>query len=209
MNIVSNNCFGGFIYKYANLKYENPFIWTAILGSSLETLLFNYDNIDFSNIYLHDVSGHYGYNLVVDDKLDVKFWSHYKYDANANKPYKKGDSIYSNNIGEYILNTYRKRLQRMTKPPVFVLYWWKGLSTGTADYWKTPPPTDDIEYLSKLLDKEFPYRTLIIGPYQEFDKFIGNNVTFLYDSNTWFPTRSPAFAAKNRLQEIMAFVSET
>ena len=123
MNIISNNCFGGFLYKYAGMKYENPFIWTAINGSSLLEILFNYDSIDFSKIFLHDVSGHHSYNLVIDDKLDVKFWSHYKYDSNAQVPYKNGDSIFSADIGKYILDTYSKRLARMKETPVFAVYW--------------------------------------------------------------------------------------
>ena len=209
MNIISNNCLGGFIYKYAGLQYENPFIWTAFNGSSLEYILFNYDTINFSKIWLHDVSRHHGYNLVIDDKLDMKCWSHYKYDPTAATPIKRGDSIYSNNIGQYILDTYTKRLSRMKTAPIFVLYWWKGLSTGTPEYWKTAPPTNDYQYLTALISQKFPYKTLILCPYKSLDHFHGSGVTCLYEDNCEFPRRSPAFAAKKRLDDIISFANET
>lgn len=209
MNIIANNCIGGFIYKYSEQAYCNPFIWTAIYGNSLETLLLNYDSINFSNVYLHDVSGWKDYNLVVDNKLDVKFWGHYKYDPNALTPTKRGDSIYSKDIENFILSSYIKRLARMTEEPTFILHWWIGMSSGTPDYWRTPIPSDDKQYLQYIIETPKKYKTLIFHPYKDIGNGNQANTKFLYDEMCLFPKRSPAFVAKSRLKEILQFVNET
>ena len=207
MNIISNNCLGGFIYKYAKCSYGSPFIWTAIYGSSLEQIIFNYDSINFNDVWLHDVSGRKTYNLVIDNKLDVKFWSHYKYDANSINPQKRGDSIYCANIEQYIVSTYTKRRLRMVEPPVFILHWWLGMSTGTPDYWKGSPPTNDFQYLRQLCHTPNKYKLLVYHPYKDFADGSLGNTKWVYEDLCAFPKRSPAFVAKKRLDEILSYVN--
>lgn len=52
MNIISNNCLGGFFYKFNNIQFNNPFIWSAILTDSMYYLIKNYDTINFNNFEL-------------------------------------------------------------------------------------------------------------------------------------------------------------
>ena len=209
MNIIANNCIGGFIYKYSNQPYGNPFIWTALYGTSLETIIFNYDSINFNDVWLHDVNGKRNYNLVIDNKLDCKFWSHYKYDPTTEVPEKRGDSIYIKHVEDFILNTYRKRLQRMTMPPIFILHWWIGMSTGTADYWKTSPPKNDFIYFSNFIHRPTKYKLLILHPYKEVGDMKFNKTLCIYDELCLFPKRSPACIAKKRISDIMQYINET
>jgi len=47
MNIISNNCLGGFIYKdFLQIKYENPFIFSLMDYDDFLYLLENYETID-------------------------------------------------------------------------------------------------------------------------------------------------------------------
>lgn len=207
MNVIGNNCIGGFIYKYANIPYSNPFIWTGIYGSSLEYILTHFNSINFSNAYLHDVSGNYDYNVVIDNKLDVSFWRHYKYSPSAGYQQIINDAIYSNDIGNFILNTYRKRLRRMTEPPTFVIHWWAGLSTCVPEYWKTTPPTNDFLYLSSLTHKNFEHKVIIFGPYKEINP-TGNNVFYIYDETCTERTNGPAIVAKKHLSDILHIINE-
>jgi uncharacterized protein (DUF1919 family) len=53
MNIISNNCFGGYIYKNVlKEQYSTPFIWNRIYNNDLITLLKNFNKINFNNIEL-------------------------------------------------------------------------------------------------------------------------------------------------------------
>ena len=52
MNIISNNCVGGFLYNIKKEKYKNPFIWMRVTGESLKHLILDYDKIDFTNYEL-------------------------------------------------------------------------------------------------------------------------------------------------------------
>lgn len=45
MNIISNNCVGGFLYNIRKEKYKNPFIWMRVTGESLKRLIKEIMNI--------------------------------------------------------------------------------------------------------------------------------------------------------------------
>jgi len=156
---------------------------------------------------LHDVSGRRTYNLVIDNKLDVKFWGHYKYDELANTPIKRGDSIYSKDIESFICSTYRKRLSRMKEPPIFVLHWWLGMSVGTSDYWRTTPPSNDLCYLQSLCNRTSKYKIIIFHPYSELGNSQYGNTICLHEELCMFPKRSPAFVAKKRLNDILQLIT--
>lgn len=51
MNIITNNCSGGYIYKDCiKCDFMNPFIWSSIDFDNLLKLVINYDTINFRNI---------------------------------------------------------------------------------------------------------------------------------------------------------------
>lgn len=53
MNIITNNCLGGFIYRdILKTEYQNPFIWTYIKTNEFIFLCENYNKINFHNYEL-------------------------------------------------------------------------------------------------------------------------------------------------------------
>ena len=53
MNIISNDCTAGFIYKEINEEFKNPFIWTSIDIDNFIKLIENYDTLNFNNISIN------------------------------------------------------------------------------------------------------------------------------------------------------------
>ena len=53
MNIITNNCLGGFIYRdILKTEYQNPFIWTGIEIEKFIDFVDNFDKIDFTNVMI-------------------------------------------------------------------------------------------------------------------------------------------------------------
>ena len=48
-NIIANNCIGGFLYKFSNKQFPNPFIWTSMYFEDFLFLIQNYDKINFDD----------------------------------------------------------------------------------------------------------------------------------------------------------------
>lgn len=114
MNIIGNNCIGGFIYRdLLKTKYENPFIWSRLLSPHFENLLLNWDNINFQNIDLKCYSKLDDWRIIIDNKIEVEY-RHMKFDKNYNTPVIQDVFVYYNKIWEYIIEKYNTRLIRMT-----------------------------------------------------------------------------------------------
>ena len=167
MNIISNNCLAGYLYQQLKIPYSNPFIWTSIYGDSLETLVFNFDKINFSNYEIcKDKNWNFWFN--VDDKIRIDF-THHKFDANANKCYKKGSNLFYNKIWEYIVDKYDTRLCRMNEEPVFVLDFWK-TQYKQKKHLCSLKTLNEITYFEMWLNKNYPYKTIIIQPFIKENK---------------------------------------
>ena len=133
MNIISNNCFGGYIYKNVlKTEYTTPFIWSRIYNDDLIKLLSNFKTINFNNIELKKKGKNLedGFYIEIDNLIKV-YYNHYKFDKNCNKPILKDDctnsinnwsiDIHYNKIWEYIIEKYNNRLNRMNFNDKFVL----------------------------------------------------------------------------------------
>ena len=125
MNIISNNCTGGFIYKkLLKTEYENPFIWCRLFNDEFLYLMQNYDNINFHN---YEIGKHSNklvnltnpFYIKIDDKISINY-THYYFDINANKPAIIKTDFFYCKIWETILKNYEKRLLRMEGKPVFI-----------------------------------------------------------------------------------------
>lgn len=115
MNIISNNCLGGYIYKYLlNTKYMNPFIWTLFKNpDDFIKLIENYNYINFENISISkDNEGLNDYYINIDDKFKINF-VHIYFDDRFPNPLLYGENIYTNNPKCYIESKYIERLKRM------------------------------------------------------------------------------------------------
>lgn len=120
MNILSNNCIGGFVYRdILHTQYRNPFIWTGIDTNALFVdFIDNYDNINFNKIMLESSNGSFNgeLSLVIDGRYK---WHncHIKFLHTATTPIyvtnDYGNDVYTNEPWKYIVNKYMSRLKRM------------------------------------------------------------------------------------------------
>ena len=180
MNIISNNCLAGYLYQQLKISYSNPFIWTSIYGDSLETLVFNFDKIDFSNYEIHKDTK-WNFWFIIDNKIRVDF-THHKFDANANVPYKKDSNLFYNKIWEYIVNKYDNRLCKMNEEPVFVLDFWK-TQYKQKKHLCSLKTLNEESYFEMWLNKDYPHKTIIIQPFIKENKKIKNNLYIIYDKH--------------------------
>lgn len=121
MNIISNNCLGGYIYRdILKEEYQNPFIWTRLDNLDLINLLENFDIIKFENVELFKESNKLEkFRLRIDDKIKLQF-NHYLFDQKYDKPTVIGIDVHYNKIWKYIIDVYLKRLKRMQKEIDFI-----------------------------------------------------------------------------------------
>ena len=129
MNIISNNCLGGFIYRdILKTEYKNPFIWSSFDPDNFIEFIDNYETINFDNYELFKLGPgmNHNFKLKIDDKYILNN-DHMWFDANAKTPtvfqINNCDIKYCK-IWEYIVNNYEKRLKRMKNEikTVFIFY---------------------------------------------------------------------------------------
>lgn len=139
MNIISNNCIGGYIYTETKTMYNNPFMWTNILTPEFVNLVNSYNNIDFLNYNI--TYEHTGWNdngdlpkntlvttVHIDNLVDV-YYTHHLYYSKYDTIHKltNGNRLLSNNMKDFVDEKYNSRIQRMIKvnePPIFIYLEW-------------------------------------------------------------------------------------
>lgn len=125
MNLISNNCLGGYIYQnLIKQEYKNPFIWTLFENpDEYIELIRNWNNTNFNNYELtkRGEGLKNNFQILIDDKYTLSF-IHVFFDPVKNNEEKfehtpriVGENIYSSKPWEYIVKTYQKRLDRMKK----------------------------------------------------------------------------------------------
>ena len=125
MNIISNTCLGGYIYKnLLNEEYKNPFIWTLFENpNDYIDLIKNWKSVNFDNFELTKKGKELknNFQIIIDEKYPVSY-VHVFFDKNENKtkfyewmPRIVGENIYTSKPWEYIVEKYISRLERMKK----------------------------------------------------------------------------------------------
>ena len=143
MNIITNNCVGGFVYKeLLNEPYNNPFIWTRIPGESFLELVDNFDNIDFNDFVLGKVGEGLSNNfkITIQNKIDI-LYTHYHFDAKCKEIVfagKRKNDIKYNKIWEYIYETYVKRSKRINKNDKKFIIWYDPKNFFPDSVYKLP-----------------------------------------------------------------------
>ena len=122
MNIISNNCLGGFIYRdILKCEYQNPFIWTSIFPDTFNELLTNFERINFQNVKIvrDTIISDNNYLTILDNKYKI-YNSHIflsKKDVVPRNAYDKVHvdwiNVYYNKPEEYILSKFKNRTLRM------------------------------------------------------------------------------------------------
>ena len=121
MNIISNNCLSGLLYKnHLNTSYKNPFVWTVIDYNSMSQLIKKWDIINF-NDYELEKDNNWLFSIIIEKKIKIQY-VHYHFDPMATTLVKYDYcDIKSNNIWEYITHKYEERIARMTEAPMFCI----------------------------------------------------------------------------------------
>lgn len=168
MNIVSNNCLGGFIYRdILKCEYQNPFIWTSINHLELLDIIKNFNSINFSNMSIDRDGNGLSNNFitVIDDKYRI-FNHHIQFSIKDNVPRNVGNNVYYNKPWEYIVEKYDKRLKRMNnKIDCVALYW-------------PEAPEDYLKVLIKTC-KEHNCKCLIITNKLKSEKYNSKDVKII------------------------------
>lgn len=115
MNIISNNCLGGFLYRdLLKTEYKSPFIWTLMEPDLYIEFIDNFENINFDNFELTNDSKELSnkFSIIIDEKYKLEF-IHAHFDKSSNKPKIVNADVYYCKIWEYIVEVYTRRLERM------------------------------------------------------------------------------------------------
>lgn len=125
MNIISNNCCGGFCYKYTNTEYNNPFMFASTQYKHLMYLLLG--QINFAKFAIEETIDPCGkgkcYDIIVDNKIRICYVHHIRDDAYS-IPTISGINVYYRYIYKYLVDRYIARCKRMcalNEKPVFLL----------------------------------------------------------------------------------------
>lgn len=151
MNVISNSCLGGFIYRdILKTEYKNPFIWTAFDNDDFINFIDNFENINFSNVMIDKKGKELKNNFitVIDDKYRLRN-GHIYFSLNDSTPKIKGNDVYYNRPWEYILEKYNSRLKRMNEEIIIAFY---------------EPTNATVEQINKLIEicKKHKYKCLIV-----------------------------------------------
>jgi len=46
---IGNDCLASYLYKYAGMKFNHPFVWSSFTPEDFLTLVNNFSEIDFEN----------------------------------------------------------------------------------------------------------------------------------------------------------------
>lgn len=144
LNILSNNCLGGFIYRdILHVPYSNPFIWTLFDTDMFISFLSNYSSINFGNYTVKKRSENWDidddFDTIIDNRYIIQN-IHMHFDAHATVPTTVNDakgiqrSLWTNGvryafIWEYIADCYKKRVARMARTSHTAITFWSIDST--------------------------------------------------------------------------------
>ena len=190
MNLISNNCAGGYFYRdILGSEYLNPFIWTQIAPLDFISLIGKFDQINFSNyelIRLHkrilekefnDFGNHpwlkmHPLGLNIDSTFKLWF-PHILYKESAIKPEILNTDIYCRRNFELVVNTYLSRLRRMDDDPIFLIldYPWFGWNCDMIN--KIVDLSEKVKYRIIILTKnpiQYPKSTIVI-----YDRNLNNH----------------------------------
>ena len=120
MNIICNNCVGARIYQQSGEQFNNPFMWSLVSGDDFIYLINHFDKINFDRIRVRRVPKRDIFEIIVDDKVTLRFIHHHQ-NSKCIQPMKKGVDIFYNQMTSYLIGSYFRRVDRMKEKPIFVI----------------------------------------------------------------------------------------
>lgn len=125
MLLIANNCVGGYLYKYSNCKYNNPFMWCMTPYTSMEHIMLNYHDINWYDVKLYKNDDPANtFSMIIDNTIAMHF-GHIKLNTKYQTPTKIGNDIFYKFAYKYVVNKYFARLARMLnsdETPFFVVH---------------------------------------------------------------------------------------
>lgn len=110
---------GGYIYGFANEKLKNPFQWCFIFPNDFLKLILEFNNINFKRLALKkSIEFPKTYEVIIDNAIKIKY-IHYK-EENVKYTTIHGHDVISKDIKKFIVEMYKRRLQRMVEKPIFL-----------------------------------------------------------------------------------------
>lgn len=180
MNVISNNCCGGWLYKNNHVEYGNPFMWSITQYNSIMYLLTHFYDINWANIkFSESPLRHNTYQIIVDGQVAI----HYIH-CLFNKIQKQPTKVFRANIGndidycqiwEYVYEKYMSRVKRMIangKEPVFLL------STNVSNCHR------DEYQINKLLEIPTPFKRIVITTIPNIASYNDNNLVIYTNEYT-------------------------
>ena len=156
MNLITNSCLGGFMYRYTNERFNNPFIWCNITIDDFIKLAESYDSFDFKNISAK-IDNALTISNVKDVFIDVGGivieFPHYRYEKDS-ETVKRYIDVYSDNILEYATQKWFNRLDRMVDAPIFIFH----------DSLNLPTP---IQRVKDFLNLDIRYDKYVVTKYKD------------------------------------------
>lgn len=147
MNIISNNCTTGFLYRNMGIQFNNPFFWNLISAEDYTNLILNFNYIDFNSTEFQLSESGWVY-VMIDNKIRVNY-IHCKYKSGS-KTERIGFDIFSDDPIYYAKNKYISRLERMKLSEERPLFFICEDITPNVD---TVTNKNLTEVLNKLRDK--------------------------------------------------------
>lgn len=197
MNVICNDCVGGELYKAYNEKYGNPFVWTILPFKDFLTLYKNYDKINFKNVKYNETPNYlypwYMSSLIIDNRVNLYFPHHIKEKSIENlikiEPVENQPAYAWCKMDEYLLETYKRRIERMTESPVFI-YSQENRNTE-----------EDIKNLLKVATKS-KYKLILLTTdstlEEKYKKY--NNILFVHKSKNEILQATQADFLKNNVE---------
>ena len=195
VNIVSNNCIGGYLYS-DNLKIEhqNPFVWCSINLDNFCKLIKYYNEINFNNIECSLLTNNSGIckqgsmtpKIVIDNMVEINYF-HYIKNEKYKTPTKISGYVMYNNIEDYTVSLYKERVKRMTDQPLFI---WD----VTQAQWYNEEQINVTEMLETIKSE---YKIVVYQP--NVVEQVKDNIIILNKTNSSFEVNT---SAKNIYQKI-------
>jgi hypothetical protein len=190
-NIISNNCFGGFIYKNLHIQYNNPFIFSMVHFSDIAHIFM--DSLNWANIQLEHTKGpHYrnsAFDIVVDNHIRIHY-VHYLEDMVHEPPIIQDGNVLGKDIYKYVADKYIERVKRMCSmyiQPYYILSWHPSsgdlsdinalaikMNEFQQRYCVVVPPDIDIASLHNIQSSN-----IIVSPYKSSSTWVKDSVNAL------------------------------
>ena len=85
MNVISNNCCGGWFYRLHHHQFNNPFIWMVASYETIYNTMMHFYDINWANINLTESNLRRNTFIITVDNIIELHYVHYIYSPDYNE----------------------------------------------------------------------------------------------------------------------------